>query len=885
MRWFVGIALLLSLLICAIDGLAQTATPQLPDSPAAPEAAPLADALVPPKLISYVEAAYPPEALQEGLEAAVTAELDIDETGRVVGVTITEPAGYGFDAAAETAMFQFVFEPATKNGAPIPSKVIYRYTFFLKEDVSAAEPLPPPVATLRGTVTDVSGTTIPKAAIVLSPLEPASTGEGQLAPTPRSGASESNGAFGFEALPPVTYQVDVIAAGYKPFSATESLVDGETREVIYRLEPEAVLYETVVRGRRPPREVTRREITRREITRIPGTGGDALRSIQNLPGMARAPGLSGALIVRGSSPTDSRYFFDQLPVPLLYHFGGLTSVINSDLLEQIDFFPGNYGVRYGGATGGIVEVYPRAPKTDRLHAYLDVDFADVSALLETPISDCWSIAISARRSYIDGVLNAVLPEDDGLAFTVAPRYYDYQLVANYHPHPKDELQLFFFGSDDKLVFIFGEDVADNPNFSGGIDFSLYFHQGQARWVHKFSKDISNTLNLGVGVQSSESNFADLFVFNAKNFPGYLRNELVYDPGDSFVLRTGIDAELSWAKWQVRAPLEVPEEGETLDPITEDERIVETTGKGWFYRAGWYGEVEIKPIPDLRFIAGLRGDYYSQVDKFGLDPRFVTRYQVMDGTVLKAGVGLFHQRPQDYQSDEAFGNPDLNLITAIHYSAGIEQQLIPNVELGLEGFYKDMSSLVVGSQEMVSRNGELVPERYNNDGKGHVYGLEVLLKHYPTDRFFGWISYTLMKSSRIDHLGEDARLFDFDQTHILTVVASAVLGRGWEAGLRFRLVTGNPETPVMGAFYDSDADIYFPVYGEINSDRLPTFHQLDLRIDKNWQWKYLKLAVYIDVQNIYNQKNPEGYQYNFDFTERRFFTGLPVLPILGIKLEY
>jgi len=204
---------------------------------------------------------------------------------------------------------------------------------------------------------------------------------------------------------------------------------------------------------------------------------------------------------------------------------------------------------------------------------------------------------------------------------------------------------------------------------------------------------------------------------------------------------------------------------------------------------------------------------------------------------------------------------------------------------VEGFYKDIFDLVVNSDEVIEKNGEMVPERYNNEGMGHVYGLEFLLKHQPTERFFGWVSYTIMKSSRIDHPGEDARLFDYDQTHILTVVASALLGRGWEAGIRFRLVSGNPETPIIGSAYDSDSDIYFPVYGEANSARLPTFHQLDVRIDKNWKWKYLKLAVYIDVQNVYNQKNAEGHQYNYDHTQRQYFNGLPILPSFGIKLEY
>ena len=67
--------------------------------------------------------------------------------------------------------------------------------------------------------------------------------------------------------------------------------------------------------------------------------------------------------------------------------------------------------------------------------------------------------------------------------------------------------------------------------------------------------------------------------------------------------------------------------------------------------------------------------------------------------------------------------------------------------------------------------------------------------------------------------------------------------------------------------------------------MPTFHQLDVRVDKNWKFKLMKFAVYVDVQNVYNQQNPEGYAYNYDYSQRRYLTGLPVLPSLGLKLEY
>jgi TonB family protein len=859
-----------------------------------------APVFTPPELVEYIQADYPFEALENNLEATVTAELEIDENGLVVGVTITKPAGHGFDEAAEAAMFQFVFSPATRDAVPIGAKVLYRYKFFLKVEEPSPEEIPPPQAELAGVITDMNEKPIPDASVVVialdvqefatgektnavdSTIETKKTLSHDIEPT----STDESGKFPTIVVLPGRYQVDIVAPGYKLFSVVEELADGEKRDVIYRLEVEETLYETVIRGRRPPREVTRREISRREITRIPGTGGDALRAVQNMPGMARAPMMSGALIVRGSSPDDSSYFFDQMPIPMLYHFGGLTSVINSDLLERIDFYPGNYSVRYGGATGGIVDVFPRAPHTDRFHAYIDADLWDISVLAETPLGKNWSIAVSARRSWIDAILGAVAPEDMGVEFTVAPRYYDYQLVADYHPHKKDNLRLFIFGSDDKMVFLFGDTVSDDPNFSGGIDFSILFHQGQIRWDHHFSKAISNSVNIGSGFQRSNTSFGNLFQYEVDSVPVNLRDEFVYDAGGILALHTGIDAELYWAKWKIRAPNVQYGEGEEYTPSGANREMAESVSDSTFIRPAWYGELEIRPIERLRLINGLRISYYNWVSEVAIDPRFVARFQLFKGTTLKGGIGLFHQPPAEDKTQRPFGNPDLDLINAVHYSLGVEQQIFENIEFGVEGFYKDLSNLVVSSENIIEGdNGETTPEMYNNDGIGQVYGLEFMLKHNATDRFFGWITYTLMSSKRIDHPGEKSRLFDYDQTHILTVVASLVLGRGWEAGIRFRLVSGNPETPIVDSIYDSDSDIYLPIYGETNSDRLPLFHQLDLRIDKKWTGKYLKYSIYLDITNLYNQENPEGFQYNYDFTQKKYFNGLPVIPSFGMKLEY
>ncbi len=82
-----------------------------------------------------------------------------------------------------------------------------------------------------------------------------------------------------------------------------------------------------MRGDRPTDAPTVRSLSQAELENVPGALNDPIRAVQNLPGLARAPFLSGALIVRGSSPADTGIYIDGDKVPLIFHFLGGPSIL------------------------------------------------------------------------------------------------------------------------------------------------------------------------------------------------------------------------------------------------------------------------------------------------------------------------------------------------------------------------------------------------------------------------------------------------------------------------------------------------------------------------------------------------------------------------------
>jgi hypothetical protein len=201
----------------------------------------------------------------------------------------------------------------------------------------------------------------------------------------------------------------------------------------------------------------------------------------------------------------------------------------------------------------------------------------------------------------------------------------------------------------------------------------------------------------------------------------------------------------------------------------------------------------------------------------------------------------------------------------------------------EGFYKDLSKLITPVRTASGTE-------YANQGTGSVIGLETLLQLKPGDRFFGWVAYTLSRSVRRNAPEEAEYLFQFDETHNMTALGSYELGRGWTFGARFRLISGRMQTPVvrppnLPALYSSDASSYTRLSGDPFSQRLPLVHQLDLRVEKAWQYEAWRFLVYMDLYNAYNNPPVEGIQYNYNFSEQVFATGVPILPSLGVQGEF
>ena len=209
------------------------------------------------------------------------------------------------------------------------------------------------------------------------------------------------------------------------------------------------------------------------------------------------------------------------------------------------------------------------------------------------------------------------------------------------------------------------------------------------------------------------------------------------------------------------------------------------------------------------------------------------------------------------------------------------KLTGTLSLEIIGFYKRLYDLVARS----ALQSPQVAQSLEQTGIGRSYGAQFLLRQELVSGFFGWLSYTVSRSERKDRPDAYWRLFDYDQTHVLTVLASYDIWHGLQAGLRFRYATGAPRSPVLGGYLNSKPNQNETISGAQNTIRIPAFYSLDARVEKAFTWRRMKLEIFLDVQNVTNRKNPEEITYSADLSRRDYITGLPILAVAGARLGF
>ncbi|RKH06989.1 TonB family protein [Corallococcus sp. CA053C] len=912
---------------------------------ASADGGPVLAAFVPPALVQDAPAPYPLLLVGQGVAGTVKLELLVDEAGDVDTATLVEGVHPLLNEAALHAAPSLRFSPALMEGKPVAVRLFFEYRFEVPVPVATSadggtlEPgLQGPI-TLKGLVR-AKGNRQPLIGATLvsdaAPDFPVQTDE--------HGRFEARFPTGGQA-------VRVFAAGHKPGLYREALKGTESLEVVYGLEPLVLNpYETVVRGDRERTEVSRVTLHDAELREVPGTMGDPFRVVMLLPGVGSM--LSGVAypVVRGSQPASTGYFLDGIRVPILFHLFLGPAVIHPDFIDAIDFYPGSPPPQYGRLMGGAIEGRLSRPRDDRVHGSAYADFINAGFFIETPFkSTGTNVSLAGRYSYTPWIiaLAANSLQDPAPPGRTNPKvvldFWDYQGRVE-QDVGQGKLRLFAFGSSDT----FGSEAQDTQGDTALQ--SIIFHRVDLRGRHPLGKgefEVGGTWGLdrfavvSRGPDNGNEIHIDQTTLSAR--VGY-----TVPLTERLLLRTGADVD---HKRAIVDLLSV-ENGQEVEEDTLHAPVALATFTGAYAEGVWTPDEKWTVVPGLRLDSyHLSGGFDHKV----IEPRLTVRHKLTDTVTLKGGAGLFHQPPTTLISLPVVdvGSLLLGLQEGVQLSVGAEWKAFSKWEVGLELYVNPMLRTIEltpfsdeGLGEDLNGGGgdggepdvpPVPPGGITRNGSGYspvrarqidvdeppvsrddwdlpdftshgmAYGLELLVRYPLGNNWFGWLSYSLQRSTRnttfyrYDSTGravseaKDDLPFAFDQTHILNLVVSHKFSNNITLGGVLHFNTGRPEYGTLGSQTnregtDSDGRPAWVKVDRDAVDRLPPFFRFDLRLSKAWAYETFTLEAYLDMLNVTLNQETLGFEYEGGGVSRRPLTksavGLPIaLPIIGVKGRY
>lgn len=704
--------------------------------------------------------------------------------------------------------------------------------------------------------------------------------------------SDTRGRFRMYDVPAATYQVRITSIGYEPLVRTDIVVTTArpvTLDVELRVQPRRT-DEVVVRPeyfqRNPDAATSVQTLSSEEIRRLPGGFEDVVRAISTLPGVAQAANGRNDLLVRGGAPSENLFLIDNIESPNINHFGtqgsggGPLSFVNLDFVQSTTFSTGGFGVRYGDRISSVLSIDLRDGREDRTGGKATISASQFGLNLEGPVTERGSYLFSARRSYLDLIFRAA-------GFSFVPEYWDFFGKASYSLGPNDQVSALAIAAIDR-VRQFNRDEEDRFNNSRVLNNSQDQLVAGITWRHLFDGGYVNTTFgrtlVAYRFSQADSLLQPLFTNNATEDEFNLRADALFLIDD--VTEIAFGAGIKTTGFTADIMLQTPGTDIELAP---DER---------FYKGGAYLQFAYTLPWGLRANIGARGDYFSGIEQQFYPALRAQLSQPLDeASNISISVGRYFQSPSYIWLAANEENRKLRSIRTDVLVAGIDRTLAEDVRVSLEGYYKryDDYPASLSRQYLVLANtgtgfggaeegfASFGLEPLGSLGRGRAYGLELLVqKKLSAIKSYGIAALSVNRSA-FTALDGVERPGSFDQRVIFNLSGGYQFDDLWELGLKFRLATGRPYTPVDSS---GDPASGYQVVEQYNGLRLGISHGLDLRLDRRWPLENWNLITYIDIQNIYNRKNPSPQRWNARLRRGEDAGAqIGILPSIGISAEF
>ena len=614
---------------------------------------------------------------------------------------------------------------------------------------------------------------------------------------------------------------------------------------------------------------------------------DISRTMQLLPGVTATDESSSGMVIRGSHPSYNLTLLDGMTIYQQDHFFGSFSIINADIIKEVQVHKGMFDARYGSRVSGVVDITTKNGNAVKPSFNVKLNMINAKATVEIPITKKWSLFAGARRSFTDVVQSKlyntlfsiartyndqieIFRLVEGLGRETKPEYYFFDANAklSFRPTSRDVLSLSLYTSRDKMH------ISDSSLIGDDIDHYIIDSNETTRWGN-------DGLSFRWARQWSDTYYSTIRITDSKFFRRYnYQQELVVDSlRNDFTLgfKNSIN-DLTYAidnEWMLRNTLSIhwglsgtKQETDTdthykltYSDNTPPEDIKETQQQySWLHSL--YGSIHISPTNRLTTSAGARiVHYYNQTGELYIEPRFTAQYKLTNRLNLKTAYGrnnqfitqLFYPSPFHNGTISAMGenfwmlsrpgDASAPVISADHVSAGTtlrSKQVVYDAEI----YYK------------VSR-GVIIDEDLNS-GNTTMYGLDIMVQK-TSGIHKGWIAYSLAHATQTHPyiLNGDRAPSWQDQRHEVKVVDMLMLGN-WNLSSTLIFGSGKPYPKYTVRYLRDDngwINDYQLLLDYTNQSRLPAYFRIDLAASYSIRLKNSReIEMGLSIHNVTDHRN-------------------------------
>ncbi|MDH4472952.1 MAG: TonB-dependent receptor [Fluviicola sp.] len=703
----------------------------------------------------------------------------------------------------------------------------------------------------------------------------------------QSGAvSDVDGNFLLE-IPTGTYNLMITAEGYESETKFNIVVtSGNAQIVNFELNSkETELDEVVIRTDFNKNVTTTdmttplsvQKLTSEEIKSNPGGSYDVSKVVQTLPGVGGSAGGAARndIIIRGGAPNENVYYLDGIEIPVFNHFqtqgssGGAQGLVNVSFIEDLKLTSSAFDARYDNALASTFVIKQRQGNSQKFSGNVRASLTESAVTLEGPLGKKVDFLAASRFSYLDLLFTAIdLP--------IRPRYTDFQYKVTANLNPKTTITAIGIGAIDKFKFgVTKEASLENEyyrrslpfinqwNYTTGFTVKRLINKGFLNFA--LSRNMfNNELDRFTDAQNGNEAYRNLKLRSQE-----IENKFRFDFNkyvNGWKYAFGVSGQ--YVKYNIDSYNKLADAYLDTNNVLQPAVEVSSQSAIEFFKYGAFGQVS-KTFFDRRLLvsAGVRSDMNSFTDDGNnplstLSPRLSAAYSFNEKWDLTASIGRYYKIPtytslgfRDQQNELV--NRNVKYIQSDHYVLGT--QFIPNSSLRftLEGFYKQYANYPVSIASGISlanqgsEFGAVGTETIQSTGDGQTYGFEVFVQQKLVKKIFYFVSYTYVRSK---FSGINGKLLPsaWDNQHLLSGTLGYKFGKEWQLGLKYRLAGGSPYTPFdLAASQQTYALLGVGTldYSALNTERLRTFSQLDIRLDKKVNYKKISFDFFIDIQNV------------------------------------